>query len=140
MIRRPPRSTRTDTLFPYTTLFRSEGHRLQEAPPSQLSPPQRASPAAHDPEDRCDRRREEGEEGRAQEGRGRRRRRRNRHRLSDTRRGVTNHGRSEERRAGKECVRTCRSRWSADHYKHNIRNITGHTHHSPITHEIYTTT
>src|SRR3546814_4513352 len=25
MIRRPPRSTRTDTLFPYTTLFRSEG-------------------------------------------------------------------------------------------------------------------
>src|SRR3546814_6541132 len=26
MIRRPPRSTRTDTLFPYTTLFRSTGH------------------------------------------------------------------------------------------------------------------
>src|SRR3546814_15085239 len=24
MIRRPPRSTRTDTLFPYTTLFRSK--------------------------------------------------------------------------------------------------------------------
>src|SRR3546814_19944763 len=29
MIRRPPRSTRTDTLFPYTTLFRS--HRLDAA-------------------------------------------------------------------------------------------------------------
>src|SRR3546814_11360879 len=29
MIRRPPRSTRTDTLFPYTTLFRSDvGHTL----------------------------------------------------------------------------------------------------------------
>src|SRR3546814_5617688 len=28
MIRRPPRSTRTDTLFPYTTLFRSEGDHL----------------------------------------------------------------------------------------------------------------
>src|SRR3546814_1055720 len=34
MVRRPPRSTRTDTLFPYTTLFRSTGrdqrdrHRL----------------------------------------------------------------------------------------------------------------
>src|SRR3546814_4747581 len=28
MIRRPPRSTRTDTLFPYTTLFRSFDHRL----------------------------------------------------------------------------------------------------------------
>src|SRR3546814_9099272 len=27
MIRRPPRSTRTDTLFPYTTLFRSTGIR-----------------------------------------------------------------------------------------------------------------
>src|SRR3546814_2485790 len=26
MIRRPPRSTRTDTLFPYTTLFRSAAH------------------------------------------------------------------------------------------------------------------
>src|SRR3546814_11694249 len=26
MIRRPPRSTRTDTLFPYTTLFRSGDH------------------------------------------------------------------------------------------------------------------
>src|SRR3546814_18088076 len=29
MIRRPPRSTRTDTLFPYTTLFRSVGDSSQ---------------------------------------------------------------------------------------------------------------
>src|SRR3546814_19809734 len=29
MIRRPPRSTRTDTLFPYTTLFRSSDFRSQ---------------------------------------------------------------------------------------------------------------
>src|SRR3546814_11391994 len=29
MIRRPPRSTRTDTLFPYTTLFRSFAHALE---------------------------------------------------------------------------------------------------------------
>src|SRR3546814_7909204 len=28
MIRRPPRSTRTDTLFPYTTLFRSTGWKF----------------------------------------------------------------------------------------------------------------
>src|SRR3546814_1311980 len=28
MIRRPPRSTRIDTLFPYTTLFRSERHAI----------------------------------------------------------------------------------------------------------------
>src|SRR3546814_12741749 len=27
MIRRPPRSTRTDTLFPYTTLFRSQPYQ-----------------------------------------------------------------------------------------------------------------
>src|SRR3546814_4391121 len=38
MIRRPPRSTRTDTLFPYTTLFRSPcrgraGGRSQSASP-----------------------------------------------------------------------------------------------------------
>src|SRR3546814_6903396 len=32
MIRRPPRSTRSDTLFPYTTLFRSR--RRQGAPPT----------------------------------------------------------------------------------------------------------
>src|SRR3546814_5502218 len=29
MIRRPPRSTRTDTLFPYTTLFRSHSAHAQ---------------------------------------------------------------------------------------------------------------
>src|SRR3546814_10689055 len=32
MIRRPPRSTRTDTLFPYTTLFRSDAHALVGQP------------------------------------------------------------------------------------------------------------
>src|SRR3546814_3859329 len=32
MIRRPPRSTRTDTLFPYTTLFRSTARRPDHAP------------------------------------------------------------------------------------------------------------
>src|SRR3546814_19054266 len=31
MIRRPPRSTRTDTLFPYTTLFRSSADRQNGA-------------------------------------------------------------------------------------------------------------
>src|SRR3546814_6951044 len=35
MIRRPPRSTRTDTLFPYTTLFRSDLGR-QHLEPSVL--------------------------------------------------------------------------------------------------------
>src|SRR3546814_9252615 len=32
MIRRPPSSTRTDTLFPYTTLFRSQSEQLQGNP------------------------------------------------------------------------------------------------------------
>src|SRR3546814_14083774 len=31
MIRRPPRSTRTDTLFPYTTLFRSSFRSFLES-------------------------------------------------------------------------------------------------------------
>src|SRR3546814_7668820 len=35
MIRRPPRSTRTDTLFPYTTLFRSP--RSSRAPSSRVA-------------------------------------------------------------------------------------------------------
>src|SRR3546814_2494516 len=53
MIRRPPRSTRTDTLFPYTTLFRSRARtigqpldealasgklRIQQIDPAELSP------------------------------------------------------------------------------------------------------
>src|SRR3546814_4167054 len=36
MIRRPPRSTRTDTLFPYTTLFRSLGG-MRRAPKDHLT-------------------------------------------------------------------------------------------------------
>src|SRR3546814_16684288 len=38
MIRRPPRTTRTDTLFPYTTLFRSE-----QASESKSAPPRASS-------------------------------------------------------------------------------------------------
>src|SRR3546814_8137416 len=37
MIRRPPRATRTDTLFPYTTLFRSPS-RSADAPPRSWRP------------------------------------------------------------------------------------------------------
>src|SRR3546814_7052869 len=35
MIRRPPRSTRTDTLFPYTTLFRSARDECRAAGPQR---------------------------------------------------------------------------------------------------------
>src|SRR3546814_3460740 len=37
MIRLPPRSTRTDTLFPYTTLFRSLPYPGRSAPPAASS-------------------------------------------------------------------------------------------------------
>src|SRR3546814_12440145 len=44
---------------------------------------------------------------------------------------LTDHQRSEERRVGKECVSTCRSRWPPDPYKkkqytHHILPITLH--------------
>src|SRR3546814_1954546 len=38
MIRRPPRSTRTDTLFPYTTLFRSLSTGCRERSPGDDAP------------------------------------------------------------------------------------------------------
>src|SRR3546814_6809097 len=38
MIRRPPRSTRTDTLFPYTTLFRSVEQQAQSSDRQQEQP------------------------------------------------------------------------------------------------------
>src|SRR3546814_7176939 len=45
MIRRPPRSTRTDTLFPYTTLFRSEDRRVDSAGMHLRSDPHLRAPA-----------------------------------------------------------------------------------------------
>src|SRR3546814_11031158 len=36
MIRRPPRSTRTDTLFPYTTLFRSLAYLMRAGEPDAM--------------------------------------------------------------------------------------------------------
>src|SRR3546814_7592302 len=56
MIRRPPRSTRTDTLFPYTTLFRSHlrqqggaaDHPFPEGRAVRLAPDHRQPVAAGD--------------------------------------------------------------------------------------------
>src|SRR3546814_5736415 len=70
MIRRPPRSTRTDTLFPYTTLFRSardpeQDHDREEDPGERDGELVIAVPeGGHDPrcrehEQRRDRRRSE---------------------------------------------------------------------------------
>src|SRR3546814_18930424 len=51
MIRRPPRSTRTDTLFPYTTLFRSSacccGRTTRARRAAHLRPPDRADLPSH---------------------------------------------------------------------------------------------
>src|SRR3546814_731124 len=55
MIRRPPRTTRTDTLFPYTTLFRSrlvalagDGDRLAQRQDRRGQPDRLADPQARD--------------------------------------------------------------------------------------------
>src|SRR3546814_14783453 len=55
--------------------------------------------------------------------------------IEDTERAEQHHGhrdrgRSEERRVGKECVSTCRSRWSQHHYKKKKRR----TRHNRKTH------
>src|SRR3546814_12499112 len=104
MIRRPPRSTRTDTLFPYTTLFRSGlvaeaafgrvddafegeivGTLVDEAEIGERVADLGAFVEAKTPDDAI------GEADRDEEVR------------------------AEERRVGKECVRTCRSRWLPSH-------------------------
>src|SRR3546814_8716930 len=46
MRRRPPRSTRTDTLFPYTTLVRSPFPRQYDGLPAELGLTHRAGPPA----------------------------------------------------------------------------------------------
>src|SRR3546814_2536854 len=46
MLRHPPRSTRTDTLFPYTTLFRSRRTRACRRPPHSPVPWACALPAS----------------------------------------------------------------------------------------------
>src|SRR3546814_4822161 len=58
MIRRPPRSTRTDTLFPYTTLFRSD------RPPQPGQPVRRCRPHREDPAQQRGRRGAGGRTGR----------------------------------------------------------------------------
>src|SRR3546814_15572254 len=112
MIRRPPRSTRTDTLFPYTTLFRSyqhaacgrvdlwvNGDHLAREPAAS----ERIHPYPH---------RQAGVEV-AQCAFGHLKI--NPHRIEPDQVGQRLAHRSEERRVGKECVSTCRSRWSPYH-------------------------
>src|SRR3546814_18218721 len=112
MIRRPPRSTRTDTLFPYTTLFRSQG--VERGAPQEAVDADAAAgirlllPAAAEQHQAF-----------------------GPHNALVVVHGLHlpvlavapgnlgtvagRDGRSEERRVGKECVSTCRSRWSPYH-------------------------
>src|SRR3546814_13411685 len=104
MIRRPPRSTRTDTLFPYTTLFRSHDRNQRfvgallllgiavsmdwiiNIAIGTLAVIGRHARAVHGPTVP----------------------------VAFYQIGIGDE-RSEERRVGKECVSTCRSRWSPYH-------------------------
>src|SRR3546814_14548939 len=115
MIRRPPRSTRTDTLFPYTTLFRSDhagtpDHWVEQA--QELAARELLEPLAeltqfarrvHASDQRAAGR--TGHRGDPQAAR--------LQRLDHA--DLRQPARSEERRGGKECVSTCRSRWSPFH-------------------------
>src|SRR3546814_13250610 len=100
MVPRPPRSTRTDTLFPYTTLFRSGRAELPargvvalgaeivaEAAVELFVEPGRIGLVISDEAGFAFVRGKDDDAGMGP-------------------------GRSEERRVGKECVSTCRSRWS----------------------------
>src|SRR3546814_12636059 len=98
MIRRPPRSTRTDTLFPYTTLFRSAYKGGIIAPGINLSLDALVAAATKLPKIAIAPPENRSVIGRTTE--------------AQMHIGVF---RSEERRVGKECVSTCRSRWSPDH-------------------------
>src|SRR3546814_9173626 len=53
MLRRPPRSTRTDTLFPYTTLFRSRAAPSARSDPRRPGCTARASAPRGWPPGRC---------------------------------------------------------------------------------------
>src|SRR3546814_15640373 len=106
MIRRPPRSTRTDTLFPYTTLFRSHVHEHGPVDLDRLGADQLDDLAVHADADIV---RTEGDLLPV---------------LVEDKRAigadqapvlVAQEVRSEARRVGKESVSTCSSRWSANH-------------------------
>src|SRR3546814_17523672 len=120
MIRRPPRSTRTDTLCPYTTLFRSRRRDLAEQwlarPGREPDSARRAAlvdaamrviddPAFADifaPDALAEAPVAAGVGATVVAG-------------TVDRLLVTDGHRSEERRVGKECVSKCRSRWSPYH-------------------------
>src|SRR3546814_15608672 len=123
MIRRPPRSTRTDTLFPYTTLFRS-------ALACDLVDRERQVLAAALPDMNASKHMQPLEAWFLWgiffdffDGDGEGDRERPNQADADRRRAAvpqrSEGARSEERRVGKESVSTCRTRWWPSHKKKN---------------------
>src|SRR3546814_14396205 len=112
MIRRPPRATRTGTLFPHTTLFRSG--LLGPALPPQLQAGRLPTVHGGEHPPACLQSAQAARDG----VRNRRSVRRLAQRHPEDCRGPKG-ARSEERRVGKECVSTCRSRWSPAHSNKN---------------------
>src|SRR3546814_13617744 len=114
MRRRPPISTRTDTLFPYTTLFRSRLHRrggiaFQRVPEGVVRRQEEPALAAL-----LDQRRD-GAVGEGIGAVGPREAVRRAGLAGQVRsrgRGVDRQPRAEERRVGTGCVSPCRSGWS----------------------------
>src|SRR3546814_20145400 len=117
MIRRPPRSTRTDTLFPYTTLFRSrEVTGVRTGVGDMIKDESRdATGRGEDDEGKgCDDRSLCGKLDHCLDAGARRAgiRRGSAGTARASRAGAANGGRPEERRGGKEGGSTCRSRGS----------------------------
>src|SRR3546814_12934172 len=122
MIRRPPRSTRTETLFPYTTLFRSQdqsvparsavGAELALLAPGAVHAPglpvlvSQVTPERAEHAELEVRRLAIGEPEDLQI---------EPTLLAEQIDQLEQEDRSEERRVGKECVSPCRSRWSPYH-------------------------
>src|SRR3546814_15157309 len=109
MIRRPPRSTRTDTLFPYTTLFRSLDRWLDETNQSaRLRQLHQARERAEADLSKTYIRTIEQRTWRALKEKA----------SPSVMQALA--ARSEERRVGKECVGKCRSRWAPANEKNKI--------------------
>src|SRR3546814_16735785 len=127
MIRRPPRSTRTDTLFPYTTLFRSDRVTIATAPvkswvPASVAPPSQPRLVEHmafgvevAQIGAAGFAAEAGDEKEGEGGRPRDQQRADRER-------------SAERRGGKGWVSTCKSRWLPTHEKNKEKRQQQHNH------------
>src|SRR3546814_18814114 len=118
MIRRPPRSTRTDTLFPYTTLFRS--HRQQctlgvvAGAPDLVGAGEETLRLGEEVQERGG-----GVQRIADRVEGQQARRRGGHHDEGGQAASGRADRSEESRVGKEWGRKLRSRWTPYEYQTN---------------------